>query len=331
MRLWLTAKCVAWTTHRSAPVRGRSQGERQARLAYPLVSAMRTLLRTLLRPRTAALRPGRLSRRSLKKRLMEVVDLEQFRVMLERDDQRIANPRYSRLPVGATSWQPRQRFFLYQPPRGGGHALNKQPREQALHTGGHFVIRFPASRDARDGRMTDFFIPPGGKDIGPHIRIKCRYATKSFSYWLNRGLKPTATIKNRSAVEEFCHAPSRTRRVTKSAGRVAAEPLRQSDSAASVRSMDPRWGLIPEEMPTGPSASGAFDHSPQFQLRVRRPDAQFVPTGRLNFVVVRSLVCLRSHWFSRPCGTGVVGHPPPAVETAGYCQSVPAGQNTTSR
>jgi len=160
--------------------------------------------------------------------------------------------------------------------------------------------------------------------------------------------------------------------------------------------MDPRWGLIPEETPTGPSASGAFDNSPQFQLRVRRPDAKFVPTGRLNpnsevklrcdhsagfpacgfwrlssrqfphgntglespvnpqtgmsalqhfaadlplatsvlglkFVVVRSLAGLKSHWFGRPCGTGVVGHPPPAVETAGYCQIVPAGRDTTSR
>jgi len=98
-----------------------------------------------------------------------------------------------------------------------------------------------------------------------------------------------------------------------------------------VRSMDPRWGRIPEETPTGPSASGAFDNSPQFQLRVRRPDAKFVPTGRLKFVVVRALAGLKSHWFSRPCGTGVVGHPPPAVETAGYCQIVPAGRDATSR
>jgi len=109
-------------------------------------------------------------------------------------------------------------------------------------------------------------------------------------------------------------------------------PLRAVDKvAAEVRSMDPRWGLIPEGMPTLPSASGAFDNSPQFQLRVRRPDAQFVPTGRLKFVVVLTLARLKSHWFSRPCGTGVVGHPPPAVETAGYCQCVPAGRNTTSR
>jgi len=57
----LTAKCVTWTTHRSAPVLGRSQVDREGRFAYPLVFDMRTLLR----PRTAALRLGRLSRRPL--------------------------------------------------------------------------------------------------------------------------------------------------------------------------------------------------------------------------------------------------------------------------
>ena len=60
-----------------------------------------------------------------KKRLLEVVDLEQFRVTSDRDGQRIANPRYSRLPVGATSWPHRQRFFRYQPPV-GVHALKKR-------------------------------------------------------------------------------------------------------------------------------------------------------------------------------------------------------------
>jgi len=68
-------------------------------------------------------------------------------------------------------------------------------------------------------------------------------------------------------------------------------------------SMDLLRGLMQEETPTMPSASGVFDNSPQFQLRVRNPDAQFVPTGRLKFVVVRALARVKSHWFSRPCGT----------------------------
>jgi len=59
--IYPTAKCVTWTAHRSAPVLGRSKLEREERLAYPLVSNMRTLLR----PRTAALRLCRLSRRPL--------------------------------------------------------------------------------------------------------------------------------------------------------------------------------------------------------------------------------------------------------------------------
>jgi len=53
-----TAKCVTWPTHRSAPVLGRSKVKREERLAYPLDSDRRTLLR----PRTAALRLGHLSR-----------------------------------------------------------------------------------------------------------------------------------------------------------------------------------------------------------------------------------------------------------------------------
>jgi len=53
----VTAKCVTWTTQRSAPVLGRSKVEREERLANPLVSDMQTLLR----PRTAALRLCHLS------------------------------------------------------------------------------------------------------------------------------------------------------------------------------------------------------------------------------------------------------------------------------
>ena len=55
---------AAWTTPRSAPVLGRSKVEREERLAYSLVSD----LRTLLRPGTAALRLCRLSRRPLSPR-----------------------------------------------------------------------------------------------------------------------------------------------------------------------------------------------------------------------------------------------------------------------
>jgi len=98
--------------------------------------------------------------------------------------------------------------------------------------------------------------------------------------------------------------------------------------AADVRSPDSRGARIEDETPTVPSASGAFDHSPQFQPRVRNLDAKFVPTGRLNFVVARALARLKSHWFSRPCGTGVVDRTPPAVETAGYYQCVPAGRKS---
>jgi len=100
---------------------------------------------------------------------------------------------------------------------------------------------------------------------------------------------------------------------------------------ASPESKASLWGLMREETPTMPSASGAFDHSPQFQLRVRNPDAQLVPTGRLKLVVVRVLARVKSHWFSRPCGRGVLGRTPPAVETAGYGQIVPAGRETASR
>jgi len=98
-----------------------------------------------------------------------------------------------------------------------------------------------------------------------------------------------------------------------------------------VERTNPCLGLPQEETPTVSSASGAFDNSPQFQLRVRNPDAQLVPTGRLKFAVIRALTRLKSHWFSRPCGTGIVGRTPPAVETAGYCQCVPAGRETASR
>ena len=55
---------------------------------------------------------------ALKKTLLYFVYLEQVRFIPKRDGQRIANPRYSRMPVGAT-WCPlRWRFFLYQPPAG---------------------------------------------------------------------------------------------------------------------------------------------------------------------------------------------------------------------
>jgi len=50
-----TAQCVTWATHRSAPDLGRSKVQPKARLVYPLVFDRRTLLR----PRTAALRPWR--------------------------------------------------------------------------------------------------------------------------------------------------------------------------------------------------------------------------------------------------------------------------------
>ena len=74
------------------------------------------------------------------------------------------------------------------------------------------------------------------------------------------------------------------------------------------------------------SARGAFDNSPQFQLRVRGAQTQFVPAGRLNFLLAPAVGCLGSHVFSRPRGANGVGRTPPAVETAGYYQFVPAGQ-----
>jgi len=57
----ITAKCVTWATHRSAPVLGRSKLGREERLADSMVSD----LRTLLWPGTAALRRGSLSRSPL--------------------------------------------------------------------------------------------------------------------------------------------------------------------------------------------------------------------------------------------------------------------------
>ena len=76
-------------------------------------------------------------------------------------------------------------------------------------------------------------------------------------------------------------------------------------------------------------ASGAFDNSPQFQLRVRGTPTQLAPTGRLRFGLAQAVGGLDWDWFSRPCGADGVGHTPPAVETAGYCQFVPVGRKTS--
>ena len=73
-------------------------------------------------------------------------------------------------------------------------------------------------------------------------------------------------------------------------------------------------------------ASGAFDNSPQFQLRVCGAPTQLVPTGRLRFVLAQAVGGLASDRFSRPGGADGVGRTPPAVETAGYCQCVPVGR-----
>ncbi|MES1180423.1 MAG: hypothetical protein ABUL66_01025 [Verrucomicrobiota bacterium] len=52
-------------------------------------------------------------------------------------------------------------------------------------------------------------------------------------------------------------------------------------------------------------ANGAFENSPQFQLRVPMSKMKFVPAGRLKI-------------FIRPDGALSVGNYRPAVETAGY-------------
>ncbi len=79
------------------------------------------------------------------------------------------------------------------------------------------------------------------------------------------------------------------------------------------------------------SARGAFDNSPQFQLRVWGALSQFVPTGRLKFMLAAAAGCLGAHRFSRPGGANGARRTPPAVDTAGYCQFVPAGRETGSR
>ena len=65
-------------------------------------------------------------------------------------------------------------------------------------------------------------------------------------------------------------------------------------------------------------ARGAFDNSPQFQLRVRGAQIQSVPAGRLNFSFTPAIRRFGLDVFSRPAGAYSVRGRKPAVETAGY-------------
>jgi len=49
-------------------------------------------------------------------------------------------------------------------------------------------------------------------------------------------------------------------------------------------------------------ASGTFDNSPQFQLRVLCAPTQLVPTGRLTFILAQAVGGLNSDRFNRPSG-----------------------------
>ena len=71
--------------------------------------------------------------------------------------------------------------------------------------------------------------------------------------------------------------------------------------------MDPRWGLIREETH---GTRGAFDNSPQFQLRVL--GAKIIrPSGTVEVRFALPLVRLDADKFSRPGGANGVGRTPP--------------------
>ena len=102
---------------------------------------------------------------ALKKRLLEVIDLERVRARAKRDGQRIANPRYSRLPVGATSWPTRRSFSLYQL-SAGAHPFRSVTRRAArtLCLGLLFAgLAFPAGAAAAPPMVKKIFLPPRGQ------------------------------------------------------------------------------------------------------------------------------------------------------------------------